>query len=351
MKHLYCFLIFLLGIHAGLQSQNLLNKPEHIAWDAVHEKYLVTNYGNGKIISIDQEGNQEAIIEGISSCLGIHIVDTSIFITHSNKIEIYGLSHHQKVGTITLNVSNWLDGMANDNNGYLYAVENAGKIHRVNLSTLEDTIIVAGGLPDHPQDIVFDEAENRLLLASWETNSYIVSISLENFEVTDLIETNSGQYDGIVMDTLRNIYVTSWLNGGRVYKWVYPWDTDPEVFSQGHAGPAGLAINNEDNCLAVPNFNSNSMDILTLFPVGIQEVKKNFIEIKNNEIVITSSAKTIARITSIQGKELCTLDVTPGQNCFRISDLPNIPKNQFVILSFYSEQSIISEKIYIHLVN
>jgi len=351
VKYIYLFLFILTGLQCTVKAQNLLNKPEHIAWDAIHERYLVTNYGNGKIISIDKEGNQEVIIEGISSCLGIHIVDTSVFITHSNKIEIYGLNKHQWVGTLTLNVSNWLDGMANDNNGYLYAVENAGKIHRVNLYTLEDTIIVAGGLPYHPQDIVFDEAENRLLLASWETNSCIVSINLGNFEVSDLIETNSGQYDGIVLDTSRNIYVTSWLNGGRVYKWVYPWDTDPEVFSQGHAGPAGLVMNKEDNCLAIPNFNSNSMDILTLFPVGIQEVKKNFIEIKNNEIVITSSSITIARITSIMGKELCTLGVKPGQNCFRISDLPNIAENQFVIFSLYSEQSIISEKIFIHRIN
>ena len=49
-------LIGLVLFPAGIFSQNLLRNPEHIAYDPIHQRYLVANYGNGTIVSIDQAG-------------------------------------------------------------------------------------------------------------------------------------------------------------------------------------------------------------------------------------------------------------------------------------------------------
>ncbi|MBE0646780.1 MAG: hypothetical protein IH596_03240, partial [Bacteroidales bacterium] len=257
------------------RAQNLLNKPEHVVFDETNQCYLVTNYGNGKIISIDTSGNQEVIIEGITGCLGIHIIDTTIFISAGQNIHMYGLISHAFIQTLPLIVTNWVDGMTDDGAGNLYAAENAGKVHKVDLSTYTDTIIVNGGLPANPQDLAYDPDGNRLLLVCWGTNSPIVSIDLSTYTVTDLVQTTSGQYDGIVRDENGNLYVTSWMNSGRVYKWEPPYTSDPSIVSQGHAGPAGLAVNESGKILAVPNFNANSISYLSLIPTGIADEKEN----------------------------------------------------------------------------
>lgn len=314
MKTLQAIFFILLISLNHLIAQNLLNKPEHIAYDAQNERYLVTNYGNGKIIAIDLSGNQEIAIEGISGCLGIHIIDTTIFISHGEKIEVYGLASLEKINTITLNVNNWLDGMDNDNNGFLYAVENAGKIHRVDLNTFEDSIIVSGGLPAYPQDIAFDKYNNRLILVCWESNSPLTVINLETFEVTELSQTTSGQYDGIVMDTLKNLYVSSWMSGGRIYKWEYPYETDPLVFHEGLSGPAGLCVNRSENILAIPNFNGNEITYLPLFPVDIKEnINQGRIKISNSRIYIQIKEKSELALYDLNGCCVNKRTLPPGE--------------------------------------
>lgn len=210
------FLLTLLGLLLSppiADAQNLLSNPEHVVFDPINQRYLVTNYGNGRIIAIDQNGDQETIITGVSGCLGIHVVDTIIYITCGATIRMYGLNSYSYIGTISLSVTTWLDGMIDDQLGNLYIAENAGKIHKVDLNTLADTIVVSQGLPTKPQDLAFDPSGPRLLVVCWQTGSPIVSVDLPSYTVSDFIPTTSGQYDGIVIDSLGNIYITSWLGG------------------------------------------------------------------------------------------------------------------------------------------
>ncbi len=308
------FLAMFTFLSFSLSAQNLLNKPEHVVWDQINHRYLVTNYGNGKIVAIDTSGSQQVVIEGIPNCLGIHIVDTTIFITQGTHIHLYGLQSLDQLQTLTLAVTTWIDGMANDDSGNLYVAENAGRIHKVNLTTLNDTIIVDSGLPPKPQDLAYDPAGNRLLLVCWGTNSPIVSIDLETYEVSNLVATTSGQYDGIVRDAGGNLFVTSWLNGGRVYKWEPPYSAGPEIFSQGHSGPAGLALNEEGQMLAVPNFNSNSVSYLSLIPTGVAEPSaKPAIRIEGDQLIVNSSSSCRILITAINGKRVFLKSCDPGE--------------------------------------
>ncbi|NCA77417.1 MAG: hypothetical protein EOM90_13880 [Alphaproteobacteria bacterium] len=347
-KLVLCFFLTMFTMLSfSLSAQNLLNKPEHVAWDQVNHRYLVTNYGNGKIVAIDTLGNQQVAIEGIPNCLGIHIVDTTIFITQGTHIHLYGLQSLAPLQTLTLYVSNWIDGMTNDSSGNLYAAENSGKVHKVRLSDLTDTVIVNGGLPSHLQDLAYDPVENRLLLVCWGTNSPIVAIDLETYAVSDLVTTTSGQYDGIVRDTNGDLYVTSWMSGGRVYKWEPPYTSGAEIFSQGHAGPAGLALNEERQMLAVPNFNGNTVTYLSLIPTGVvEQSKKPEIRIEGDQLVVNSSTACKILITAINGKQVFMESYGPGEIILPLKSALATHNRGFYILTVYTEICCDSVKYY-----
>ena len=325
MKNISFIIACLLFSVTLINGQNLLRRPEHIVFDKVNQQYLVTNYGNGKIISINQHEEQEIIIEGISGCLGIHIVDTTIFISAEKKIYLYGLCSHRQLRTLTLNVSNWLDGMIDDGAGNLYVVENAGKIHKVNLTDFTETIIVSSGLPQYPQDLAYDPVGNRLLVVCWQINSPIIAIDLDTYDLSELIQTTSGQFDGIVRDNLGNLYVTSWLSGGRVYQWEYPYSEGPTILNQGHSGPAGLELNDVENVLVVPNFNGNSVSYIQLVYSAIKE-EVNTLEIKitGDVISVECNREMELNITDMTGRVIFHKKYNASEN--HVS-LHNILKN------------------------
>jgi DNA-binding beta-propeller fold protein YncE len=72
-------------------NQNLLRNPEHIVYDQLHQRYLVTNYGNGTIVAIDKTGTQQVVLSGLTGCMGIHIEDTVLMASYGKKIRFLDL--------------------------------------------------------------------------------------------------------------------------------------------------------------------------------------------------------------------------------------------------------------------
>lgn len=304
MKAIITLLIVVLVNSMSLKAQNLLNQPEHVTYDSVHQRYLVTNYGNGNIISIDLEGNQQVAISGITKCLGIHIVDTVIYVSAGKNLYSFDYNTFEAKDTFLLNVFNWVDGMIDDGNGHLFLAENSGKVHKFNLTSHEDEIIVSSGLPQYPQDLAYDRVTNRLFLVSWAYQAPIVAIDLKDNSVTNIIETNSGSYDGIVIDTAGNLYVTSWLFNGRVYEWEKPYTGSPVIQYEGLSGPAGLFLDIKENKLIVPNFNGNSLSYISITEptTMIKNIEKKPITIKKNILCLSENYPSEVIISDALGK-------------------------------------------------
>lgn len=255
-------LMFVTAVSIAAQVQ--FNKPEHVVYDAENRIYLVTNYGDGRVVACGPGIPSKDVITGIESCLGIHLVDDLLLVTAGDKIGVYDKKSFEFLRQISHQVSNWMDGMADDGKGNLYAAENSGKIHKIDLATGSSALLVDSGLPKYPQDLAWDPVAQRLLLVCWEEKSPIVAIDPVSGVLTELIATRSGRYDGIALASNRDIYVSSWMQGGRILRWKYPYQDEPDIVSEGHAGPAGLALNESGEVLAIPNFNSNSIDWFSL---------------------------------------------------------------------------------------
>ena len=94
-------------------------------------------------------------------------------------------------------------GITTDTSGNLYVIDGSyRRIYKINISTKTYTTFVNSGLPPYPQDCIFDEENNRLLVVAWASNAPIQAVSLSDSTVTNVVSTNFGLFDVITKDNV-----------------------------------------------------------------------------------------------------------------------------------------------------
>ncbi len=248
-------------------GQVTVGSPEHATYDVANDRYLICNFYGRSVVSIDNEGTTSNFATNIGNAYANHIVGNTLFVTCGNLyVRAYDLTTADLLWVKYVPGANQLDGLTADNDGYLYlvdAVNGAGEIFKLKISDQTVETFVSGGIPGWPQDVIFDEANNRLLLVGIGTSTPIVAVDLTDASLTSLVTTPFGNMDGIAMANDGNVYVTSYYDG-TIYKYDQTYTNPPVLISSSHSGPAGLGYNPIDNILAVPNFNANRIDFIPL---------------------------------------------------------------------------------------
>lgn len=271
---------FLCLIFTQLPAQNLLLKPESVAFDSTGKRYLISNYQDGAIVQIDSDGVQSHFKTGLGHCYGNHIVGNTLYVSVNDYAGVLGGKAVLGLDLVTSDIvmscpipeASNLDGIAADTSGYLYVIDTSGgKIYKIRISDQSYSLFVNAGL-FWPQDCIFDEANNRLLIAFSTSNAPIKAVNLADSTVSLIVSTPLHILDGITQDQYGNVYVAAHMSGGLngcVYKYDNTFSNPPELISPGHYAPAGLDYNKQDNILAVPNFYANSVDFLTITPNSV----------------------------------------------------------------------------------
>ncbi|MCK5125730.1 MAG: hypothetical protein KAR42_05700 [candidate division Zixibacteria bacterium] len=256
------FLFSILFISAPV-AQNLLSGPESVAWDSTYHRYLVSNWRTGRIVAVDTLGNHTVFTEGHSISMGNVIEGNILYSSCGTLVKGFDLATAEEVFTMPIIGTQQLDGMTADTSGYLYVMESrASVIFKINPADSTSSVLVQNDLPALAQDLFFDAAHNRILVASFAPNAPIIAIDPVTGDKTSLVITPFGNMDGITMDPFGNTYVTSYLSG-EVYRYDSTFTNPPELISSGHTGPAGIDFNTTDFVLAVPSVDANTLDIVS----------------------------------------------------------------------------------------
>ena len=255
--------VALLGTQS-LSAQNLLNGPQGCIYDSEYNRYLVTNFWDSSVVEIDSLGNQRYFATGLGRCLSVCIKDTIVYVSTENSLLGLHVATGQKL-TLPLTglpspVTNF-DGLATDTSGNLYMVDVGGRIIKIRLSDYTCTRFVSSGLATPVQDMVFDIANNRLLVGAWMTNAPIQAVQIVDSTVSTALAASAGYIDGLAIDRFGNVYM-SHSTAGKAYRYRRGFTKPPELIWEGHNTPSGLDFNNRDDVLAVPNFYINRFDLI-----------------------------------------------------------------------------------------
>jgi sugar lactone lactonase YvrE len=265
---LYLLLFAFLLAASPTLGQNLLDGPECVVFDEAHNRYLVSSWGNKRIVEMDIDQSTQSLyyqfgVQVLGNCISDGIFYVSRGFTPGG-VTAFDLDADTLLWTMLVTGSQQLDGMAADTSGYLYVVDmNRDVLYRIDLTALSFSLFVSTGLPDMPQDVEFDEVNNRLLVVGYTTNTPLVAISLPDGTVSNLIPDFPGGADGVTRDNENTIY-TSDYNQGIVY--AFDADgTNQRLASWGHSGGAsGITYNRRDDILVVPRFGADRVDFVNM---------------------------------------------------------------------------------------
>ena len=321
MKNLLVLILVLqtsLFLSENVYSQNLFQQPESVVYDSVSGFYFVSNKLNGDIIKLSKTGNQTVFKSGLVSCRGLTIVNRTLFAASSLGVIGINIENASIISTVNISGMSFLNDIESDNTGYLYTSDSdLGRIFRVKISDGSYTTFVSSGISGC-NGLLFDGSNNRLLCCLWAYPGPIKSINISNGSVSDIIQTNLDGCDGLTRDGLGNVYISSFL-GGTVYRYSANFSSR-KLVSSNHSGSADIYYNKIDSILAVPNFNSNSVNLIYLQPSAIS---KNKTELKdyllyqnypnpfnpstNIRFNIPGNSFVTLKVFDILGKEIATL--------------------------------------------
>ncbi|MCD4795293.1 MAG: FG-GAP-like repeat-containing protein [Bacteroidales bacterium] len=258
MKLIKLLIILLISTNF-VAGQELMEEVECASYDADSKTYVLSCWGNGKIIKIGEDRIPVEFLDVGAHALGSTVYNNVIYVSLGTSIKGFDFDTELEVFNVNVSGSHQLDGMNADSNGNLYVADfhYAGSddyIWKIDLSTGAYEIFAEDGLEEGLQDVIVDEANNRLIVVSYYENTDIQAVDMTTGEVTALVENSVGNYDGVAMDTDGNLYLSSgeYLEYGDVIMYDASFQNPPVVIDAHYLGPANLCYNPDRDELCVP---------------------------------------------------------------------------------------------------
>ena len=264
MNRAFTFIILIMLSLLSVNSvrADLLNQPEGIVYDSLYNRYLVSNWADGKVIAVDSVGDQTTFISGLVHCAGLHIVDTILYVASNNRnVVAINLNTAAIIAYVPL-ATNGVHDVASDSDGMIYATNwSTGAIHKIDPTTWATSFHVSFGLTN-PLGIMFDEPNSRFIVIGFN-QSNIYAVDWVSGAISTIATTSFGDLDDIVKDNDGNFYISTWESQS---VWRYePTFTEPAVFiANGFGTMTDLCYNPEKNILGVTHYANHTYDLISL---------------------------------------------------------------------------------------
>ncbi|MFZ5979547.1 MAG: DUF6923 family protein [Candidatus Zixiibacteriota bacterium] len=261
MRKTSAFLLLIIVLASiPIAAQNLLDGPEGVVFDSVHNRYLVSNWNDGAIVAVDTQGNQTYFTQALAFSANMYILDTILYVCCNNRWLVgVHLTTAEVVSFLTLETSGFHDLVFA--NGYFYATDwDTDRIFKIDPVAQTYTTFVGTGL-SYPFGIEYDADNDRLIICSF-WNAAVQEVDISTGTVSTLTFTSYNN-DDLAFDKHGSIYLSSFSswNGGEIFVFRYNEDFSgtPELIMTEDGILVDICYNHRDNVLAVTNSELNTV--------------------------------------------------------------------------------------------
>ncbi len=227
-----------LAMPLSAETQNLLNEPQKIVVDARHDRLLVSNFGDGAIVQIDNDGNESYFSKNAGFVDGLEIVGNTIYgVGHSRKLYAYDLDTGEQVLDFHFegSDSDYLSSVTYDSEGHLFiSCPALHTIYKFDIGDNSYRVFAQGNGLNRPNGILLEKENNRIVVIDDSPDASVIhAISLSDATVTTLATTGFDRPDGIVRDSSGVYYVGGYYLPG-LYRIDAGFSREPEMIFAGN---------------------------------------------------------------------------------------------------------------------
>lgn len=210
MKHLYFFLFtFFIGIING--NAQKLELPESATYHLPTKSYYISNVKSKNIIRQNAKGTQTVFAHIDAQCLGITIYKNTLYVVADDQIIGFDITTKKQVFSITIDEAKQLNDITADEKGVLYVSDKGdNNIYKIDTKEKKFSKLLKQNSIKSPNGLYYDKSAKVLLVCNTTDNSSIFTVSTKDGEIISQFATNYTNFDGLAVDNLGNMYVTSW---------------------------------------------------------------------------------------------------------------------------------------------
>ncbi|HNZ06292.1 MAG: SMP-30/gluconolactonase/LRE family protein [Candidatus Cloacimonetes bacterium] len=262
-KRYLIILIIVLAVAAGVWlwaqvSGPAFNRPESVAFDPVSGDFLISNVGNGTIVTMDSTGSLGMLIDkGLSKPRGLKMLKDVLWVTDDTQVHAIDVAAKKIVASIPIPGSVMLNDIEADELGALYISDT-----RANCLWLLDPLSkklekVTDKLMSQPNGIYFDAPRRQMLIVSLGEKQPILAFNTKTRGFSVFMDTIYSRLDGIQADDPGRIFFSSWAE--KAIYMIPQTQNRFEIYQKDLTSPADFYWHQPTNELIVPLMEKNKV--------------------------------------------------------------------------------------------
>jgi len=238
------------------------NSPESVTYDAAGQRHIISNAGSGQLLQRSLTGTVAAFASGLTQPKGLVIAGGVVYVADVTTVRGYALSNAANVFTVAIPGSSFLNDIEAAGGDLYISDTQTNSIYKINIATQAVSTFVSSGIQS-PNGLLYDAANNRLLLVSFRANSPVQAIAMPSAAVTTVANTSLSNLDGITTDGQGNYFLSNW-GSNQIHYFNSTFTNTPAVVAGGFNGPADIYYNQATDTLAIPAMNASQVAFLNM---------------------------------------------------------------------------------------
>jgi len=204
-------LAFVALVYLLVWRSSTLKGPESIAYDAGAKRFLISNTLGHSIVTMSLDGKYGQFLKkGLNSPRGIAIWGKRLYVADENTLRIIDPANGKLIKNIPIPEARMLNDLALDKTGLVYLTDTVADCVFIVDSASGKAEKLNSPLLKKPNGIIYDMPRDQMFIVGFSRRSPILSLSTKDRSITVFMDSIYSDLDGIAIDDLGRIYVSSW---------------------------------------------------------------------------------------------------------------------------------------------